>query len=223
MKPLTSFLLVVLTAGSVLRADRIVVNGRTRTGLTVTAINGRQVTVQGADDPIADVDQVILERAVLPRAATGILLTDGTRLAGSMLDRNAEQVIFHSVAIGRLELPADLVAGVFYQPATDWRTVEVTPPALITRSGEVIAARRILWADHETAAVLTAGGLRKFPVSTVSRVLWSTPNTTATVTLRNGDVINTPLTFRRQHISFTLGGREHRLPLEAATHIHFTD
>jgi hypothetical protein len=215
-------LFVVLSAASVLRADRLVVNGQIRKGLTVTAIDGRQVNVKGLDAPIADVDQVILEHAALPQAATGILLTDGSRLAGSMLDRNTEQVTFYSVTIGRLILPAAQVAGVFYQPAEDWRDVEVTPPALITRSGEVVQARRILWADHETAAVLTAGGLRKFPVSSVSRVLWSTPGTTATLTLRNGDVINTPLTFRGQHFSFTLGGREHRLPLKAATHIHFS-
>ena len=115
------------------------------------------------------------------------------------------------------------LAGVFYEPADQWRAVEEAVPGLVTRSGEVIAARRVLWADEESVALLTEAGMRRFPADTVSRVWWTRAPAREQLLLRNGDVINSAVLFQGKKIQYTLLGEERSLEWMALHTVTFSE
>lgn len=211
---------LLLAIGTFVYSDQLVVGGQVRYGVTVTGIQGKNVTVRGDASPRTNVSKVKLERFPIPQGTSGVVLQDGTRLSGALLDQDRNRLVFYATSVGKLEMPVSSVAGMFYEPANKWKSADAKPPALITRSGEVVSAKRILWADTESVAVLTDDGLRKFPVSSVSRVWWSRPASGTNVLLRNGDVLNTPIQFLGQAFTFTVAGRKARLPIHAASEIN---
>ncbi len=198
------------------------VDGRVRRGGEVTAIHPAEIVTESETFPMSAVSAVTFQRFEIPRGRAGVILQDGTRLSGGILERGREKVRFYSVTAGLLDIPMTDLAGVFYEPADAWRQAEAAIPGLVTRSGEVIAARRVLWADAESVALLTEDGVRRFPAATVSRVWWSRASAGERVRLRNGDVINSPLQFQGKQIAYTLFGEERTLEWMALEQIVFS-
>ena len=208
---------------STLPGDVVQVNGANRTGTQVEEITETEVVLNGERLPRSGISSFHFSSVELPQGRTGILLKNGTRLSGSLLERSKKQVVFYSVTAGELDIAMTDIAGFFYEPEDEWRKKKAAIPGLMTRTGEVVPARRILWADMDSAAVLTENGLQRFPAYSVSRVWWAETKAPPFLQLRNGDILNVPVSFEGKQFRFTLLGKEHRLTLQAVRTITFTN
>ena len=217
------YLLLWLTACALrVAADRVVVDGQARRVGEVTAVDATHVVTSSGRFPRESVSRIEFQRFEVPRARFGLVLLDGTRLSGGLLERGSEQLRFYSVTAGLLEVPMTELAGIFYEFREDWLDVEEAFPGVVTRGGEVVAARRVLWADQESVAILTEQGMRRFPANTVSRVWWSRPADGELLRLRNGDVVNGKTRFQGTTVRFALLGQEKNLDWAALKQIQFS-
>ena len=213
----TQTILTICSLGlsALLSGDEVTLKDKSVREGTVSSMTETQLTVDGEVVQQALVSRVTFDAFEIPRSRFGVILNNGTWLSGSILDRGRKQLSFYSVIAGGVEIPMSDVTGVYYEPQDEWKPVKRVVPGVVTKAGEVVPARRIMWADQESAAVLTEEGLRKFPANTLSRVWWKSPPAAPFVVLRNGDALTEGVSFHGDHIRFTLFEQDVRLELKA--------
>jgi hypothetical protein len=214
MRPAAIMLAILLPAlsGAGLAADTV----ETGAGIVeavVVAVGPRDIILEkGRRIALGKAVRLRLDRFPVAPQPQGVLLRDGTRLGGT-IRAWGDPLRFRSVALGEIEIPrADLAA---IWRGTGSRPFDPAAAPLATEIAGPVHRGRVLWADGTSVGVRTEEGLQRIPMERIAHVLLVPAAATRAVVLRNGDIVNLPLTWQGDHAIVKYRDREIRLPLAA--------
>ena len=191
----------------------------------VVALSATNVVLSGGRSvDLKDVSRIAFDAAPVVAQTQTLLLTDGTRLSGTLQELNQAQVKFRSTALGPLVLPLERVAAVCFAgggipdnlqtPKKDHVLAVLTTG--IRHQGQLFAASR------EGLILRTESGLPKIDFAETAYVSFRKADSRTAVVLRNGDRLNMPIQWSGASFSVSLDTNPPAiLTLEALKEIHY--
>jgi len=170
--------------------------------------------------PLVNVSSIEFDAYSVVAKKSGIVLTDGTKLSG-VIRGASETVAFRSTSLGRLEIPAEIVAVLYYDnsPDTEALMKKRSSPCVVERTGKVHKGK-VLWADALSAGIMTSKGLRKLGAENLAFIRFSTNAAERVCQLRNGDVLNAIASYDGSSISVLVGKRKYRVSVKAVSRLN---
>jgi hypothetical protein len=227
LRPLALLALLALlpprpAAADTLRlADAAPLANVTVRAITATAVRYDAPGAPGTERPLAQVKSIQFSQPPVVAKPGGLILADGSRLSGVLAAWLPELIFRSSLAGGRLDLPREEVAAIYYSLPQLQRSPTkpaAFPTALDLYGGGVTG--RLLWADAESAGIRGADGLKRFAAPALAAILFA-PLPTAALRLRNGDVLNATPTCLGDSLKVKVGRTMVTVPLAAIAEIQF--
>ena len=209
-----SILLTISTA--ILSADSVTTALEQRKDVTVTLIDKYNIMLADKTAiPMNTVKSINFSNFMVISKPYGVILRDGSRLSGVLRKKETNHILFRSTSLKEIMIPKSSIAGFFYQ-GLDTIPLKALPrniPCVITKTKKIIPARKILWADQNSAAILGKNGMKKFTADELAYVISSNFSPKKNIILRNGDVLNMPIDWNGKKFSMQLIGKPLTLPI----------
>ena len=209
-----SILLTISTA--TLSADSVTTSLGQRENVTVALIDKQNITLADKTKiPLNSVKSINFSNFMVISKPYGVILSDGSRFSGILRKKETDHILFRSTTLKEIMIPKSSIAGFFYQglDTISLKSLPKSLPCVITKTKKIIPARKILWADQNSAAILGQNGMKKFTADELAYVISSNFSPKKNITLRNGDVLNMPINWNGRKFRIPLVGKTFTLPL----------
>jgi hypothetical protein len=217
----TILILFLTTVGVNLTADSVVTDSGTKNNVSVISIDKQNAVMSDKSKvPVKSIKSIEFDSFNVCSKPYGVILKDGSRISGLLVKKDKESIQFRSTTFGLIQIKKSSIAGYFYEVFSEKQLKDIpVTPAVVTKSGNIVEARKVLWADQKTAAIFSKKGMKKYKAEELSCVVVSAFPKSEKVKLRNGDVLNMNIDFSGKELKFKLDGNDKSVELKAVKKI----
>ena len=216
IKILRNVSVLLAISSATLSADSVTTSLEQRKNVNVTLIDKQNITLADKTKiSMSIVKSITFSDFMIISKPYGVILSDGSRFSGVLRKKETDHILFRSTSLKEIRIPKSSIAGFFYQ-GLDTISLKSLPknlPCVITKTNKIIPARKILWADQNSAAILGKDGMKKFKADDLAYVITSRFSLKKNIILRNGDLLNMPIDWSGKKFRIQLVGKTFNLPL----------
>jgi len=206
-------------------ADTLTYRNRRQLSGTVIGVTATNVLLSGKPPVrVRDLSLITFAHSSVVAQSQGLLLTDGSRLSGTVHKHGKTNVTFRATSLGPLALPLAQVAAIYYTRDFAPGSLQMPPKGHILVMLKTGTAKqgKFFASSASTLILRTKKGLKKIAVQDMAYVSFRLAARRPGIILRNGDRLNMTPSWQKSGVTFTLAKRTTTLALRALQGIDFT-